>query len=260
MLRGMWSAASGMAAQQMTIDVIANNLANVNTTSFKKSRSEFQDLMYQTLSQAGAITEEGGQIPTGIAIGMGTMPVGVQKQFMQGDFKETKNELDIAIEGKGFFRVLNNDEELYTRAGNFKLDTDGNLVTPNGEPLQPGFTIPTDTVSVGIDKEGTVTVFDPSGAGSSIGEIELYNFTNPAGLISMGRNLYRPTDASGEAIVGTPGSDGMGTLVQGFLEISNVDVVEEMVSMIMAQRAYEINSKAIQTCDSMLQVSNNIKR
>jgi len=260
MLRGMWSAASGMAAQQMTIDVIANNLANVSTTSFKKSRTEFQDLMYQTLSQAGSITEEGGQIPTGIAIGMGTMPLGVQKQFMQGDFKETKSEMDIAIEGKGFFMVLSNDEELYTRAGNFKLDADGNLVTPNGEPLQPGFTIPTDTVSVAIDKDGTVTVFDPSGAGSSIGEIELYDFTNPAGLISLGHNLYRQTDASGEAIAGTPGSDGMGTLVQGFLEISNVDVVEEMVAMIMAQRAYEINSKAIQTCDSMLQVANNIKR
>ena len=260
MLRGMWSAASGMAAQQMTIDVIANNLANVSTTSFKKSRTEFQDLMYKTLSQAGSITEEGGQIPTGIAIGMGTMPLGVQKQFMQGDFKETKSEMDIAIEGKGFFMVLSNDEELYTRAGNFKLDADGNLVTPNGEPLQPGFTIPTDTVSVAIDKDGTVTVFDPSGAGSSIGEIELYDFTNPAGLISLGHNLYRQTDASGEAIAGTPGSDGMGTLVQGFLEISNVDVVEEMVAMIMAQRAYEINSKAIQTCDSMLQVANNIKR
>ena len=260
MLRGMWSAASGMAAQQMTIDVIANNLANVNTTSFKKSRAEFQDLMYQTLSQAGSITEEGGQIPTGISVGMGTMPVGVQKQFMQGDFKETKNELDIAIEGSGFFRVLSNDEELYTRAGNFKLDTDGNIVTPNGEPLQPGFTVPTDTVSITIDKDGTITVFDPTGVGSSVGAIELYSFTNPAGLISLGRNLYRPTDASGEALVGTPGSDGMGTLIQGFVEMSNVDVVEEMVGMIMAQRAYEINSKAIQTADSMLQVANNIKR
>ena len=260
MLRGMWSAASGMAAQQMTIDVIANNLANVNTTSFKKSRPEFQDLMYQTLSQAGSVTEEGGQIPTGIAIGMGTMPVGVQKQFMQGDFKETKNQMDIAIEGKGFFRVISNNEELYTRAGNFKLDTDGNIVTPNGERLQPGFTVPTDTVSISIDKLGTITVFDPSGAGTSLGVMELYNFTNPSGLYSLGHNLYRPTDASGEAIVGAPGSDGMGTLAQGFLEISNVDVVEEMVSMIMAQRAYEINSKSIQTADSMLQIANNIKR
>jgi flagellar basal-body rod protein FlgG len=260
MLRGMWSAASGMAAQQMTIDVIANNLANVNTTSFKKSRPEFQDLMYQTLSQAGSITEEGGQIPTGIAIGMGTMPVGVQKQFEQGDFKETKNQLDIAIEGKGFFRVISNNEELYTRAGNFKLDSDGNVVTPNGERLQPDFAVPSDTVSISIDKSGTITVFDPSGAGTSLGVIELYNFTNPAGLYSLGHNLYRPTDASGEAIAGTPGTDGMGTLAQGFLEISNVDVVEEMVSMIMAQRAYEINSKAIQTADSMLQIANNIKR
>lgn len=260
MLRGMWSAASGMAAQQMTIDVIANNLANVNTTSFKKSRAEFQDMMYQILRPAGAITEEGGQIPTGIAIGMGTMPIGVHKQFTQGDFKETKNELDMAIEGRGFFRVLGNDEDLYTRAGNFKLDADGNIVTPNGEPLQPGFTVPADTVTIGIDKSGTITAFDPAGAGISLGVIELYSFTNPAGLISLGHNLYRQADASGEAIVGTPGSDGTGTLIQGFLEISNVDVVEEMVAMIMAQRAYEINSKAIQTADSMLQVANNIKR
>ena len=260
MLRGLWTAASGMSAQQLMIDVIANNLANVNTAGFKKSRCDFQDLMYQTISQAGSLTSEGTQIPTGIQIGMGTMPVGVQKLYMQGDFKETKTELDMAIEGKGFFNVLSNEEELYTRAGHFKIDADGNIVTPNGDKLQPEMTIPTDTVSINIDGTGTVTVYDPSGAATSLGVIELYTFSNPAGLFSTGHNLYRPTDASGEAIAGTPGSDGLGTIAQGFLEMSNVDVVEEMVSMIMAQRAYEANSKAIQTADNMLQMANNIKR
>ena len=259
MLRGLWSAASGMAAQKLAIDVISNNLANVNTVGFKKSRSEFQDLMYQTLSQAGSITSAGSQIPAGIHIGMGTMPVGVQKIFMQGDFEETTNELDLVIEGKGFFKVLSNEEELYTRAGNFKLDASGNICTSNGDVLQPQMTIPTDAVSISIDSTGTVTVFDPEGAGTSLGVIELYTFPNPAGLFSLGHNLYRPTDASGEPISGTPGSDGIGTIAQGFIEMSNVDVVEEMVSMIMAQRAYEINSKAIQTADRMLEIANNIK-
>ncbi|MFW6146929.1 MAG: flagellar basal-body rod protein FlgG [Thermodesulfobacteriota bacterium] len=260
MLRGLWSAASGMDAQKLAIDVISNNLANANTVGFKKSRSDFQDLMYQTISQAGSITSDGSQIPTGIHIGMGTMPVGVQKMFLQGDFKETKNELELAIEGKGFFKVMSNGEELYTRAGNFKLDADGNLCTPNGDTLQPQMTIPSDAVSISIDKTGTVTVFDPHGTGTSLGVIELYTFPNASGLFSLGHNLYRPTDASGEAIYGIPGSDGVGTLAQGFLEMSNVDVVEEMVAMIMAQRAYEINSKAIQTADNMLQIANNIKR
>ena len=260
MLRGMWSAASGMAAQRMTIDVIANNLANVNTVGFKKSRSDFQDLMYQTISQAGSITASGGQIPTGIHVGMGTMPLGVQKMFMQGDFKQTSNDLDLAIEGEGFFKVLSNDNELYTRAGNFKLDSEGNVVTPNGDRLLPEMTIPPETVSIEIDATGTVTVFDAEGTGSSLGVIEIYTFANPAGLYSLGHNLYRLTDASGDAISGTAGSDGVGTIVQGFIEMSNVDVVEEMVSMIMAQRAYEINSKAIQTADNMMQLANNIKR
>ena len=260
MLRGLWSAASGMAAQRLSIDVIANNLANVNTVGFKKSRPDFQDLMYQTLSEAGSRTSDGNQIPTGIQIGMGAMPVGVQKMFMQGDFKETKNELDIAIEGRGFFKVVSNGEDRYTRAGNFKLDTDGYICTPNGDKLQPEMSVPSNTVSVSIDKTGTVTAFDPDGTGTALGQIEIYSFPNPAGLFSMGHNLYRPTDGSGDAISGTPGSDGMGTIAQGFLEMSNVDVVQEMVSMIMAQRAYEINSKAIQTADSMLQIANSLKR
>jgi len=260
MLRGLWSAASGMAAQQLTIDVIANNLANVNTAGFKKSRIDFQDLMYQTISEAGATTEDGGQIPVGIQVGMGSMPVGVHKVFEQGDFQETKSELDLAIEGNGFFKVISNEEELYSRSGNFKLDADRNIVTANGDKLDPEMTIPENTVSISIDGNGIVTVFDIEGTGAAIGAIELYTFPNPAGLFSQGHNLYRATDGSGEAVSGTPGLDGVGTLIQGFLEISNVDVVKEMVSMIMAQRAYEINSKTIKTADNMMQIVNNISR
>ena len=260
MLRGLWSAASGMAAQKMNIDVIANNLANVNTAGFKKSRTDFQDLMYQTVNQAGSETSTGEQIPVGIQVGMGTMPIGVHKEFMQGDFQETKNELDMAIEGKGFFKVLSNEEELYTRSGNFKLDANRNIVTPNGDKLQPEMTVPENTVTLKIDSDGTVTAFDPAGVGASLGTIELYNFPNPAGLFSRGHNLYGSTDASGEAVNGTPGSEGIGTIVQGFVEVSNVDVVQEMVNMIMAQRAYEINSKAIKTADEMLAIVNNISR
>ncbi len=260
MLRGLWSAASGMSAQKLNIDVIANNLANVSTVGFKKSRNDFQDLMYQTIRQAGSISSDGSQIPTGIQIGMGAMPVSVQKIFLQGDFQQTANELDMVIEGRGFFKVISNGEDRYTRAGNFKLDSEGNVVTPNGDKLQPEMTIPTETVSVSIDADGTVTAFDPEGVGTSLGVIELYSFSNPAGLYSIGHNLYKETDASGEAISGTPGSDGMGTIVQGYVEMSNVDVVEEMVAMIMAQRAYELNSKAIKTADDMMSIANNIKR
>ena len=260
MLRGMWSGASGMAAQRLTIDVIANNLANVNTVGFKKSRTDFQDLMYQTISQAGSRTSSGGQVPVGIQIGMGTMPVGVHKIFMQGEFNETKNELDLAVEGRGFYKVISNEEELYTRAGNFKLDADRNIVTTNGDKLQPEMTIPANTLNIDIDVDGTVTVFDPEGTGTSLGAIELYSFPNPAGLFSRGHNLYRATDASGEAVAGTPGSDGLGTIIQGFIEISNVDVVQEMVQMIMAQRAYEMNSKVIKTADNMMSIVNSIAR
>ncbi len=260
MLRGMWSGASGMAAQRLTIDVIANNLANVNTVGFKKSRTDFQDLMYQTISQAGSRTSTGGQVPVGIQIGMGTMPVGVHKIFMQGEFNETKNELDLAVEGRGFYKVISNEEELYTRAGNFKLDADRNIVTTNGDKLQPEMTIPANTLNIDIDVDGTVTVFDPEGTGTSLGAIELYSFPNPAGLYSRGHNLYRATDASGEAVAGTPGSDGLGTIIQGFIEISNVDVVQEMVQMIMAQRAYEMNSKVIKTADNMMSIVNSIAR
>ncbi|MCK4388851.1 MAG: flagellar basal-body rod protein FlgG [Desulfobacterales bacterium] len=260
MLRGLWTAASGMAAMQVKIDVIANNLANINTNGFKKSRPDFQDLMYQTLRIAGATTIGGNQIPTGIQIGLGTRLSGVQKLFTQGDYNQTSNELDMAIEGKGFFKVVNNDEEVYRRAGNFKLDSEGYICTSDGDRLQPEFSIPPEAVLVSIDSGGKLTCFGPDSNELDSTEIKLYSFANPAGLYSMGRNLYRSTDASGEATEGTPGMDGFGTIAQGYLEMSNVNVVEEMVAMIETQRAYEVNSKAIQTADSMAQMANNIKR
>ncbi|NVM21135.1 MAG: flagellar basal-body rod protein FlgG [Desulfobacterales bacterium] len=260
MLRGLWTAASGMAAQQLNVDVISNNLANVNTTGFKKSRADFEDLMYQTLRLPGATTAAGTQLPTGIQIGMGAKPMGVQKMFSQGDYNQTGNELDLAIEGKGFFKVISNDEEVYTRSGNFKLDSEGYVCTPAGDRLEPEITIPANTVSISVDSEGRLVAFGPYNTELATTDIKLYTFINPAGLYSMGRNLYRPTEASGEATEGAPGTEGVGTIAQGYLEMSNVNVVEEMVGMIIAQRAYEVNSKAIQTADNMLQMANNIKR
>ena len=262
MIRTLWIAASGMEAQALNIDVISNNLANVNTSGFKKSRPDFQDLLYQTIRLAGAASSSGTQIPTGIELGQGTRPVAVQKVFTQGDYQNTQNELDMAIEGDGFFQVLQpNGEPAYTRAGSFKLDSEGRIVTSDGFFMDPEIAVPIDTVAVNIGTDGTVSVL---AAGETqpteIGTIQLARFINPAGLHSIGRNLYLPTLASGDAITGTAGEDGFGTIAQGFLEMSNVSVVDEMVNMIVAQRAYEINSKAIVTADEMLQMANNLKR
>jgi flagellar basal-body rod protein FlgG len=260
MIRGLWSAASGMSAQQLSIDVIANNLANVNTAGFKKSRADFQDLMYQTLRVAGATTASGNETPTGIQIGMGSKPVGVQKMFSQGNYSQTDNELDWSIEGKGFFKVINNGEELYTRAGSFKLDSEGYVCTSSGDRVQPEITIPPETISISVDPGGKLVAFGPDNTELATADLKLYSFSNPGGLYSVGRNLYRPTEASGQSIEGDPGLDGFGTIGQGFLEMSNVDVVQQMVAMIVGQRAYEVNSKAIQTADSMLQMANNLKK
>lgn len=250
-----------MAAQQLNVDIIANNLANVNTAGFKRSRSDFQDLMYQTLRLPGAMTAAGTQVPTGIQVGMGSKAMGVQKLFSQGDYKQTGNELDLAIEGKGFFKLLSNDDEVYTRAGNFKIDSEGYICTTAGDRLQPEITVDPTAVTISIDSGGRLVVWGPDTETPLAEEdITLYSFPNPAGLYSMGRNLYRPTAASGEATEGTPGLDGLGTISQGYLEMSNVNVVEEMVGMIIAQRAYEVNSKAIQVADQMLSMANNIKR
>jgi flagellar basal-body rod protein FlgG len=262
MLRTLSIAASGMQAQSKNIDVIANNLANVNSSGYKRSRADFQDLLYQTLRPAGSAAAEGSQVPTGIQLGHGTRLAAVQKIFLQGDYQHTENELDVAIEGDGFFQILQPSGEIaYTRAGAFKLDSEGQMVTSDGFQIEPGITIPSDTISVSIGTDGTVSILQAGETESSqIGSIELARFLNPAGLNSIGRSLYMPTSASGEAITGTPGLDGFGTLSQGYLEMSNVSVVEEMVNMITAQRAYEINSKAIQAADEMLQMANNVKR
>jgi flagellar basal-body rod protein FlgG len=260
MIRAMWSAASGMAAQQLNIDVIANNLANVNTTGFKRSRADFEDLMYQTLRQAGATTATGGQVPTGIQVGMGTRPVAVQKIFSQGDYSQTGNDLDWAVEGKGFFLILSNNEELYSRSGAFKLDSEGYVCTSNGDRLQPEFVVPQGTTKVSVDSGGMITATGYDGTELASTQLQIYDFPNPAGLNSVGRNLFRPSEASGEPVAGQPGVDGLGTISQGFLEMSNVSVVEEMVQMIVGQRAYEVSSKAIQTADEMLQMANNVRR
>ena len=262
MIRSLWTAASGMKSQSLNIDVISNNLANVNTTGFKSSRADFQDLLYETLRQAGTSSSESSDVPTGIQVGHGSRPVASHKIFTQGDFQQTKNELDIAIEGEGFFQILQpNGETAYSRDGAFKMDRDGRMVTSDGFVMEPEITIPSDSISLSIGLDGTVSVLQAgSNTPTEIGTITVARFVNPAGLHSIGRNLYLPTNASGDAIVGTAGEDGLGTLAQGFLEMSNVSVVDEMVKMITAQRAYEINSKTIQAADDMLQQANNIKR
>ena len=260
MMRSLWTAATGMVAMQTQIDVMSNNLANVNTTGFKKDRAEFEDLMYQTLRIAGTMTEGGNRLPTGIQIGMGVRPVTVHKFFTQGDFQNTGNSLDMAIEGQGFFLVDVNGEDAYTRSGSFKLNSDGVVVTANGYPLQPEFTVPTDAVNVVVTETGHISALDDNGQELAAADIELYNFVNPAGLNALGRNLYLETEGSGAPIVGTPGDDNFGTLAQGFLEGSNVELVDEMVGLIVGQRAYEVNSKAVTTSDSMLQTAINVKR
>jgi flagellar basal-body rod protein FlgG len=262
MIRCLWTAASGMQAQNTNIDVISNNLANVNTAGFKRSRAEFQDLLYQTMRPPGVTSANGTQMPTGIQIGHGTRTVSTQKLFIQGDFQQTQNDLDLAIEGRGFFQITQpNGDIAYTRAGNFKIDSEGRMVTADGYLIEPEITLPTDTLSVSIATDGTVSVLQPGQTSpTDVGNIQLARFVNPAGLESIGRNLFVRTDASGDAITGTPGQEGYGTLAQGNLEMSNVSVVDEMVNMITAQRAYEVNSKAIQTADDMLQVANNLKR
>ncbi len=262
MIRSLWTAASGMQAQTTNIDVIANNLSNVNTAGFKRSRAEFQDLLYETLRAPGLSSAGGGQVPTGIQIGHGTRTSATQKLFSQGEFHNTENQLDMAIEGNGFFQVIQpNGDIAYSRAGDFKIDSEGRIVTPDGFLMEPEITVPIDAVSISIGLDGTVSVLQAGqNEMTDVGNIQLARFVNPAGLESLGRNLYGSTDASGDAVTGTPGEDGYGTIAQGYLELSNVSVVDEMVNMITAQRAYEINGKAIQAADDMLQTANNLKR
>ena len=262
MIRSLWTSATGMQAQALNLDVIANNLANVSTTGFKKSRAEFQDLLYETIRPAGTPSSQDTQVPTGIQLGHGTRPSTVLKIFSQGDMENTKNELDLAIEGDGFFQIaLPNGETAFTRDGGFKLDSEGRVVNADGLALEPEISIPTDALSISVGMDGTVSVLQAGDTTpTEVGTIELARFVNPAGLIAMGKNLYIPSEASGDEMTGTAGENGLGTIAQGFLELSNVTVVEEMVSMITAQRAYEANSKSIQTADEMLAIANNVKR
>ena len=262
MIRSLWTSATGMQAQALNLDVISNNLANVNTAGFKKSRAEFQDLLYETIKPAGTSSSQDSQVPAGIQIGHGTRPSTVLKIFTQGSMENTNNELDLAIEGEGFFQIIQpNGETAYTRDGAFKLDQDGRVVNSDGFALEPELTIPSDAVAISVGMDGTVSVLQAGDSTpSEIGTIELARFVNPAGLISTGRNLYTTSEASGDEMTGVPCEDGLGTISQGFFEMSNVSVVDEMVNMITAQRAYETNSKSIQTADEMLQIANNIKR
>ncbi len=254
MLRSLNTAATGMAAQQTNIDVVANNIANVNTTGFRRSRAEFQDLLYQTIRAPGGTAADGSRLPTGLQVGQGTRTVSTENIFTQGGMKQTGNPLDLAIEGSGFFQITRPNGELaYTRAGNLKTDAEGRLVTVDGFAIEPSITIPTDAVSVTISADGTISATQAGqNQAQEIGRLQLANFINPAGLRTIGRSLFIPTAASGEPIVACPGEEGIGTVAQGFLEGSNVEVVTEMIDLITSQRAYEINQRVIQAADEML--------
>ncbi len=259
MMRALWTAGTGMVAQQANIDVISNNLANVNTTGYKKSRADFQDLMYQIVRQPGAATGADTQLPTGIQVGHGVRHVATQKIYTPGNYQSTGNDLDIAIEGDGFFQITMADGTIaYTRDGAFKKDSAGRVVTSDGYPLEPQITIPANATGITVAADGRVTASIPTGT-QDLGQLQLARFVNPAGLESMGRNLAKETAASGAPVVSNPGEEGTGTLVQKYLEMSNVQVVEEMVNMIVAERAYEMNSKAITTSDQMLSIAANLR-
>jgi flagellar basal-body rod protein FlgG len=255
MMRSLWTSKTGMEAQQTQLDVISHNLANVATNGYKKSHAVFEDLMYQNLRQTGAASSEQTQLPTGLQVGLGVRTVATSRQFSQGGLQQTTNSLDVAIKGNGFFQIQMPDGTTgYTRDGAFQLNASGQLVTNNGQLVQPGVTVPPNAQSVTIAQDGKVTVAMPGQATpQTVGQLTLAAFVNPAGLEPRGQNLFTESAASGTPTAAAPGSDGMGALSQGFIETSNVNVVEELVAMIQTQRAYEINSKAITTSDQMLQ-------
>jgi|SRR5579884_1343506 len=261
MIRALYSAASGMSAQQLNVDNIANNLANANTAGFKTRRAQFQDLLYQNMIQPGAAASQQSAVPTGLQLGLGTRAVSDEIIFTQGDFSQTNNPLDVVIQGKGFFQILQPNGQLaYTRGGSFHLNKDGSMVDSSGNLLQPQITIPNNAQSVTIAADGTVSYILPNQTtASQAGQIQLANFQNPAGLNSQGSNLYTPTEASGDPIVAAPGGpEGVGTLLQGYTEQSNVSVVDEFVNLIVSERAYEANSKVVKTADEMYQMVNNV--
>ncbi len=255
MFNSLWIAKTGMEAQQMQLDVISNNLANSSTNGFKRAHAVFEDLMYQNLRQVGSSTSEQSQLPTGLQVGLGVRTVATTRSFTQGSLQQSGNNLDIAVQGNGFFQITMPDGTInYTRDGAFQVNAQGQLVTSNGLPVANGITVPANATNVAISADGNVTASIPGNVSPQpIGTIALASFINPAGLEPRGQNLYAETAASGQPNTGTPGTNGLGQLMQGFLETSNVNVVQELVSMIQTQRAYEMNSKAIQTSDQMLQ-------
>ena len=262
MIRAMRTAATGMKAQQLNVDSIAHNLANVNTTGYKKNRVEFQDLFYQRARVPGHPSTAGTESPATLEIGYGTTPVSTQRMFTQGEMISTGNSLDVAVKGDGFFRVILPDGSFaYTRDGSFRITSEGRLMTTDGYVLEPDITIPEDTSQLTISHDGMVSVtVSGDNTPQAVGQIELARFINPSGLRALGQNLYAVTPASGEPLPGTAGHDGMGQLAQGYLEVSNVDIVEEMIALITAQRAYEINSKAIKVSEEMMAEANNLSR
>jgi len=263
MIRALYSAGSGMSAQQMNIDTIAHNLANANTAGFKMRRTQFQDLLYQSVLQPGAAAGSQTVVPSGLQIGLGTRPSANSVVFSQGNFQQTDNPLDVVIQGKGFFQIRRPSGEIaYTRAGGFQMDRDGNVVTGNGDPLEPQITIPSTAQNISIAADGTVSyTVQGQTASQTAGQIQLATFTNPGGLNSIGNGLFLPTDASGDPTVGNPGGqDGWGSLQQGYLEASNVSIVEEFINMIVSQRAYEANTKVVKAADDMYQQVNNVTR
>ncbi len=265
MIRALWTSASGMAAQQTNLDVVAHNIANVNTVGFKQSRANFEDLIYQNIKDPGVVSADGNRVPSGIQIGLGVKVSDVSKIFSQGSLKHTERDLDVAIEGRGFFKIeLPNGGEAYTRAGNFQIDNEGYIVTSEGYKLLPNIQInsPETLVGISISPNGKVSAVRNEGGTQTVeelGDIKLYRFVNPAGLKAIGQNLFIATEASSEAVEGDPNTDGFGKLSQGFLESSNVNIVEEMVNLIVAQRAYEMNSKGVTTSDEMLRIVANLK-
>jgi flagellar basal-body rod protein FlgG len=263
MIRALYSAGSGMTAQQLNVDNIAHNLANANTAGFKMRKAQFQDLMYQSMVQPGAAAGSQTVVPSGLQLGLGTRTVSNEIIFTQGDFSQTNNPLDLVIQGKGFFQIRRPSGDIaYTRSGAFHLDRDGNVVTQDGDPIEPQITLPPEAQAISVAADGTVSYTLPGQAAAQVaGQIQLANFVNPSGLNSLGKNLMAPTDSSGDPQIGTPGGqEGIGSLLQGYVEQSNVSVVSEFIGLIIAQRAYEANSKIVKAADEMYQQANNVTR
>lgn len=262
MIRALYTAASGLQAQQLNTDIIANNIANANTPGFKRDRINFQDLLYQTFRRAGQTTLTGSMVPSSLRVGHGVRPIATQKIFTTGAAQQTANPLDLMINGDGFFQVTMADgSAAFTRDGTFKIDSEGNIVTADGLMIEPAVSIPADAVRIDIATDGTVSVLTGNETTlTQVGQIELVRFPNPAGLEAIGQNLFRQTDASGDPISGVPGEEGFGQIAQGFVEMSNVSIVEELIQLIIAQRAFETNSRAVDVSDQLLNIANNLGR